>query len=115
MGAEWLKYFVYTKPEIQVERFKKRFEADIAKALDQQSSRSTVLNTVKNYTDRLIHLLGPESKWFEAKQWDGILYGDKDPATNLKIILGDIQYKLHGADNGVPAPLSARNTEGWAL
>src|SRR5277367_770035 len=98
MGALWLKYFVYSKPEILVERFKKRFEADVAKALQPDYERHVderkVLNTVKTYTDRLIHLLGPEATWFEAKQWDGILYGDKHPTENLKIIDADIRYKL---------------------
>jgi|SRR5579859_289796 len=103
MGAVWLKYFVYTKPAELVERFKKRFEADVAKVLTPIVSRegyisltpnSKVIDTVKSYTDRLIHLLGPEATWFEAKQWDGILYGDKHPTENLKIIDADIRYKL---------------------
>jgi len=108
MGAVWLKYFVYSKPAVLVERFKKRFEADTAKALsadiasaaygERYGSGDKVMSTVKAYTDRLIHLLGPESEWFEAKQWDGILYGDKHPIENLKIIDADIRYKLENND-----------------
>jgi guanylate kinase len=98
MGAVWLKYFVYTKPEVLVERFKKRFEKDVAKAVNAGASTDGVVGVVKSYTDRLIHLLGPEAEWFHAKQWDGILYGDKHPVENLKIIDADIRYKLESND-----------------
>jgi guanylate kinase len=108
MGAVWLKYFVYSKPAVLVERFKRRFDADVLKALDSDIAAAAygdkygtgdkVVSTVKTYTDRLIHLLGPEATWFEAKQWDGILYGDKHPIENLKIIDADIRYKLENND-----------------
>lgn len=94
MGAKWLKYFIYIKPEVLVERFKKRFQKDVEYALKTQPPE-IVLSTVSAYTDRLIHLLGPEASWFESQQWDGILYGHKHPAENLGIIQADILYRLN--------------------
>lgn len=96
-GANWLKVYIDIEQEVQVERFKKRMEADVLKAIKdmhvadssslQGDNSEIVLRVIRNYSNRLISLVGPESKWKDMHVWDMILRGDEHPEENLRKIL----------------------------
>jgi len=101
VGALWLKYFVDVPQEVRIERFKKRYEADVLKAIKQMEllnsttlqgeHTDTVLSVVRNYNNRFVSMLGPETQWHYKCVWDRTLKGDVDPAQNLVQILADVE------------------------
>lgn len=111
VGALWIKYFVDVPQEVRIERFKKRMEADVMKAVQkmqlQESSSlggdysDTVKSVVRNYLSRFESMLGPETRWKNMHQWDDILDGQADPRVNLNIINMDVaKVRVHDAIYG---------------
>lgn len=89
VGAAWLKYFVEVEPEIRIERFKQRMEADVIKAT--LNGPSAIKATLRNYLSRFESLVGPELKWRDMYTWSRVLRGDVSPEENLKIIMQDVE------------------------
>ncbi len=83
-GANWLKIYIDIEQEVQVERFKKRMEADTVKVV---GDKDALLKLLRNYMNRFESLIGPESKWKAMHSWDLILRGDATPEENLHKIL----------------------------
>lgn len=101
VGALHVKTFIFTPPEVRLERFKKRCEQDMIKAIAKSDDyvvlRDAVLKAQSTAISRLEQMLGAEMKWFEMCQWDVIVDGDKHPEENLKAIqyhISKLQNKL---------------------
>ncbi len=106
LGALHLKYYIHTDFEVRLERFKKRLEADVDKALgkrtngnvvEEQYKRDSVQKIISSYTDRLVAMTTEENKWGAAAQWDRTLFGTSAPEDNLKIILSDVEKAQQAA------------------
>jgi guanylate kinase len=92
-GAHWFKYFMHVEDDIRVDRFKSRFESDIKASLKGKNNEKT-MQTLRSYTDRLVHMLTLETMWIDMHDWSRILNGDRLPEHNLQTILEDIESTL---------------------
>jgi guanylate kinase len=97
-GAIHLKYYIHTDPQIRLERFKQRVAADLRDAIiaDENARRmgkfaGAADKTVASHMDRLVAMLTEELKWGTMYKWDRILFGEKEPAYNLDIIMSDVR------------------------
>lgn len=88
VGADHLKFYIHTDPEIRQQRFIERAMSDFQLEIDKFSGDSTALKKLfKSYMDRQRAVSTVEMQWYEMVQWDRILFGTEPPETNLKIIL----------------------------
>ena len=110
VGAAHLKYYIHTPQTERVARFKKRTDDDLVR--DLATDPQNVLKTTRLAIDRLIAIHTEETKWFEMVQWDRVLDGLEDPATNLGIMCADVEKKQrhyneimqHDATKFIPEP-----------
>jgi guanylate kinase len=98
IGAIHLKYFIYVDPEVRLERFTARVQADIKKAYSLNFS-NTLQNNVREREDiqkivstslkRLTAMLTEEKRWGTVTNWTRTLFGTDAPEKNLEIISAD--------------------------
>lgn len=82
-GAMWLRFFISVPLELRIERFQKRYFAD----LENATSAEQAIVVAKNYFNRSISLMGEENTWQDLVRWDAVLDGRAPPAENLATIL----------------------------
>lgn len=89
-GAVHVKAYVHTKPEVRLERFKKRCDQDMIKAIAKSDDyvvlRDAVLKAQAVALSRMEQMLGPEMKWYEMHHWDAVVDGEKSAEENLTAI-----------------------------
>ena len=95
-GALHLKFYIHTNPEIRIARFKTRVANDIWHAMNVPNDKSKsiasdqVQKIVAAHFDRFNSMLTEELDWGTRAQWDRTLFGEQEPAVNLKIMLDHI-------------------------
>lgn len=90
-GADHLKFYIHTDPEVRQQRFMDRAMADFQQEIDRYAGDSTGLKRLfKSYMDRQRAVSTVEMQWDQAAQWDRILFGVESPETNLQIILDTV-------------------------
>lgn len=105
VGAIWLKYYIHTDPAVRMERFLDRMLKDVHNAISDDilggkmdshfnEPSAKTMKTITSYFDRQRAMLTEEMHWGQKAQWSHTLFGDKEPAYNLDIILTDIRKQL---------------------
>lgn len=90
-GADHLKFYIHTDPEIRQQRFMERALSDLKQEIDRYAGDATAITKLfKSYMDRQRAVSTVEMQWGQAAQWDRILFGTESPETNLKIILDTV-------------------------
>lgn len=90
-GAEHLKFYIHTDPEIRQDRFMNRALADFQQEIDRYTGNpATLMKLFKFYMDRQRAVSTVETQWGLAAQWDRILFGTESPEINLNIILDTV-------------------------
>lgn len=101
-GADHLKFYIHTDPEVRQRRFMARAMADFEQAIAQDIADSKQYPEIigpstaskklfKSYMDRQRAVSTVEMQWGQAAQWDRILFGTESPETNLQIILATVE------------------------
>lgn len=105
VGAIWLKYYIHTDPAVRTKRFLDRMMKDVHNAISadilcgkmdshfNEPSEKT-MKTITAYFDRQRAMLTEEMQWGQKADWTRTLFGDKEPAYNLDIILNDVRKQL---------------------
>ena len=102
VGAVWLKYYIHTDPAVRTKRFLDRMMKDVLNAISADilcgkmdshfnEPSAKTMKTITSYFDRQRAMLTEEMHWGQKAQWSRTLFGDKEPAYNLDIILNDVR------------------------
>ena len=92
-GAEHLKFYIHTDPDVRQTRFMQRAMDDFDQELMryQLCEDSTAIKKLfKSYMDRQRAVSTTEMQWGQAANWDRILFGTEKAESNLSIILDTV-------------------------
>lgn len=92
-GAEHLKFYIHTDPDVRQTRFMQRAMDDFDQELMRYQlceDNTAIKKLFKSYMDRQRAVSTTEMQWGQAANWDRILFGTEKAESNLSIILDTV-------------------------
>jgi guanylate kinase len=94
VGALHVKTFVFTPPQVRMQRFLDRAKQDVENLFDSSNSpKEAVQSLFSSYIKRLNAIHAQEYDWGDKQKWDVMLFGEHHPEQNLIAILREVKKR----------------------